>query len=164
VSITNASNAQAQFVVQINFPGGPYLLDPRKLPAGDTATFDLRQIRDRQIPDRNGHTIPTSVTGGQFRWYIHSGGHLIGRAEMLSLARGISSSYSCGIPCPPHYSHGYIDPEPADVDVGDSQGVSVVEIDVDSYSNEYGPYSATVDSASSSDNDIATFDGFSVEV
>jgi hypothetical protein len=66
VSITNASLATSQFVVQVNYPGGPYLLDPQKLPAGGTATFDLRQIRDKQIPDRNGHTIPRSVEAASF--------------------------------------------------------------------------------------------------
>jgi hypothetical protein len=154
VSITNATPAEAQFVVQINYPGGPYLLDPRKLPGGDTATFDLRKIRDQQIPDRNGHTIPKSVEGGQFRWFIHSGGHLIGRAEMLS--------YSCGNPCPPHYNYGYTTPEPTEVPEGDSAPQDVLEMDLDSYSNEYGPYSASVVSEWSWDTSVATVDFGSV--
>jgi len=162
VSITNASPGASQFVVQINYPGGPYLLDPQKLPAGDTATFDLRQIRDKQIPDRNGHTIPRSVEGGQFRWFVHLGGHLIGRAEMLSVSRGISSSYSCGTPCPPRYDHGYTDPETAMLDALESRPQAVLEIDVDSYDNEYGPYAASVVSATTYNTDIATFDGSSV--
>ena len=94
VSITNVTSVPTDFVVQINFPGGPYLLDPHKLAPGATATYDLRKIRDQQIPDRAGHRIPTSVNGGQFRWFIRFGGRLIGRAEMLSVARGISSSYT----------------------------------------------------------------------
>jgi RimJ/RimL family protein N-acetyltransferase len=162
VSITNAALTEAQFVVQINYPGGPYLLDPQKLTAGDTKTFNLRKIRDQQIPDRNGHTIPKSVQGGQFRWFIHSGGHLIGRAEMLSVARGISGSYSCGTPCPPHYDHGEMAPDTAEVPVEGSTGQAVLEYDVDSYSNQYGPYSASVVAGYSSDNYIATYDGASV--
>jgi hypothetical protein len=162
VSITNAALNEAQFVVQINYPGGPYLLDPQKLTAGDTKTFNLRKIRDQQIPDRNGHTIPRSVQSGQFRWFIHSGGHLIGRAEMLSVARGISSSYSCGTPCPPHYDHGEMDPDTAEVPVDDATGQTALEYDVDSYSNQYGPYSANVVSGYSSDTGIATYDGATV--
>ena len=162
VSITNVSSVPTDFVVQVNFPGGPYLLDPHKLAAGATATYDLRKIRDQQIPDRAGRTIPTSVNGGQFRWYIRFGGRLIGRAEMLSRARGISSSYSCGIPCPPHYDHGAMDPDPTEVPVDDSRGQAVMEYDVDSYSNQYGPYSASVIYAYSSDTDIATYDGATV--
>lgn len=162
VSITNVTALDSQFVVQINYPGGPYLLDPQTLPAGGTTIFDLRQIRDQQIPDRNGHTIPRSVQGGQFRWFIRSGGHLIGRAEMLSVSRGISSSYSCGNPCPPHYDSGYTDPDPTDLPEGDSAAHNVLEIDADSYENHYGPYSASVVAASTFDTNIATFDGYSV--
>lgn len=163
VSITNVTSVPTDFVVQINFPGGPYLLDPHKLAPGATATYDLRKIRDQQIPDRAGHTIPTSVNGGQFRWFIRFGGRLIGRAEMLSVARGISSSYSCGTPCPPHYDHGEMDPDPTDITVDESTGQAPMEYDIDSYSNQYGPYSANVVSAYSGDTNIATYDGASVQ-
>jgi len=162
VSITNVTSVPTDFVVQINFPGGPYLLDPHKLAPGATATYDLRKIRDQQIPDRAGHTIPTSVNGGQFRWFIRFGGRLIGRAEMLSVSSGISSSYSCGTPCPPHYDHGEMNPDDTEVIISDSTGQAVVEYDVDSYNNQYGPYSASVVSAWSGDTDIATYDGATV--
>jgi hypothetical protein len=96
VSITNIAPLRSEIVVQINYPGGPYLLNPRRLAAGETVIYDLRKIRDEQIPDNDGHTIPLSVTGGQFRWFIHGpgSGRLIGRAEMLSLSAGVTSSYS----------------------------------------------------------------------
>lgn len=68
VSITNVAPVQSEVVVQINYPGGPYLLNPRRLAAGETAIYDLKKIRNQQIPDGNGHTIPRSVTGGQFKW------------------------------------------------------------------------------------------------
>jgi hypothetical protein len=87
---------RSEIVVQINYPGGPYLLNPRRLAAGETVIYDLRKIRDEQIADSSGHTIPLSVTGGQFKWFIHGpgSGRLIGRAEMLSLSAGVTSSYS----------------------------------------------------------------------
>lgn len=158
VSITNVSPVGSQFVVQINYPGGPYLLDPQNLAAGATETFNLRKIRDQQIPDRNGHTIPRSTEGGQFRWFIHGGGHLLGRAEMLSVSRGISSSYSCNTPCPPRFDRGFVDPEPITVGEGEATGHDVLEVDVDSYSNEYGPFAASVVNSWSGDTGIATLD------
>jgi hypothetical protein len=81
---------------------------------------------------------------------------------MLSVSRGISSSYSCNTPCPPRFHHGFTDPDVTTVDIGDSAGQAVLEIDVDSYDNEYGPYAASVIYASTLDTDIATFDGTSV--
>ncbi|HMG76124.1 MAG TPA: hypothetical protein VK582_21660, partial [Pyrinomonadaceae bacterium] len=80
VSISNIAPMRSEIVAQINYPGGPYLLNPRRLAACETVLYDLRKIRDEQIPDSNGHTIPLSVNGGQFRWFIHGpgSGRLIG--------------------------------------------------------------------------------------
>jgi hypothetical protein len=140
VSITNVSPLPSEFVVQLNYPGGPYVLNPRKLPANGTAIFDLQKIRDEQIPDRLGHTIPRDLQGGQFRWFIHGAdsGRLIGRAEMLSVSRQISSSYSCNDPCPPMFAGIYMDPWELDLaNVNDVGGFNVTELDQDSYGNQY---------------------------
>jgi len=159
VSITNVSALPTQFIVQINYAGGRYILNPQTLPAGATATFDLRKIHDEQIPDRDGHTIPRSIVGGQFRWSVFGPGtgRLIGRAEMLSASRGISSSYSCGTSCPPTYGYGWMNPDPAQLPDGESVSVDTLQMNVDSYNNEYGPYSSNVVSSWSGDSNVATF-------
>lgn len=158
VSITNVSPMPTGFIVQINHSGGRYILDPQRLLAGATATFDLRKIRNAQIPDRNGNTIPLSVDGGQFRWSVFGPGigRLIGRAEMLSAARGISSSYSCGTTCPPAFDHGWVDPDPTEVPEGGAEDVEALQMNVDNFSNQYGPYSANVVSWGSSNTNVAT--------
>jgi len=158
VSITNVSPVPTQFIVQVNHSGGRYILNPQRLPGGATATFDLRKIRNAQIPDRDGNTIPLSIDGGQFRWAVFGPGigRLIGRAEMLSVSRGISSSYSCGTTCPPTFDSGWIDPDPAEVPDGGSDDVEAFQMNVDSYSNQYGPYSANVVSWGSSNTNVAT--------
>jgi len=144
VSITNVAPMPSEFIVQINFPGGPYLLDPRHLRAGETEVFDLRKIRDEQIPDRNGHTIPLSVEGGQFRWFIHGAGsgRLIGRAEMISQSQKVSSSYSCNDPCPPQFGDAWLDVPVVIMNVNDTAYQNAMEMDYDSYGNHYGPFSA----------------------
>lgn len=146
VSITNIAPMNSEVIVQINYPGGPYLLNPRRFAAGETATYDLRKIRDQQIPDRNGHTIPLSVTGGQFKWSIHGpgSGRLIGRAEMLSQSKGISSSYSCpGGNCPMMFSYAFIDPSDVYLTPGDLVVINVLEVDCDAYGC-VGPFSPYV--------------------
>ncbi|PYS48768.1 MAG: hypothetical protein DMF68_12110 [Acidobacteria bacterium] len=145
-SITNVAPVGSEFVVQINYPGGHYLLNPRKLAAGATATFDLRKLRDEQIPDSAGHTIPLSVNGGQFRWFIHGAGsgRLIGRVEMLSLSRGISSSYSCNDPCPPGMYNVWLDPGGLILALNEEGGETAWEMDSDSYGNHIGPFSPWV--------------------
>jgi len=148
VSISNIAPMRSEIVAQINYPGGPYLLNPRRLAAGETVLYDLRKIRDEQIPDSNGHTIPLSVNGGQFRWFIHGpgSGRLIGRAEMLSVSKSISSSYSCpGSSCPAQFSYAYLDPDPVYLGPGDYAVVRAKEIDCDDF-NCIGPFNAWVTS------------------
>jgi hypothetical protein len=141
VSITNVATAPSGVVVQINYAGGHYLLDPRRVAAGETVIYDLRKIRDEQIPDRNGHTIPRSVKSGQFKWYIYGpgSGRLIGRAEMLSSSEGISSSYSCpGGNCPPTFSYAFLDQDDIELTPFEGTTVTAYEIDCDYYGC-YGP-------------------------
>ena len=134
VSITNIAAAPSGVYVQINYPGGPYVLDPKHMAAGETLVFDLRKIRDEQVPDRNGHTIPLSVNGGQFKWSIHGpgSGRLIGRAEMLSSSQEVSSSYSCpGGNCPMMFSYAFLDPSDITLAPLDEVTVNALEVDCD---------------------------------
>jgi hypothetical protein len=66
-SVTNVGDTTSRFVAQIYYQGGTYLFAPRELAVGETAFFDLKQIRDLQVPDANGAVLPRSVSIGQFR-------------------------------------------------------------------------------------------------
>jgi hypothetical protein len=131
VYITNVSDQQAEFMGEINYRGGRVIVEPRQLQPGETATFDMRQIRAGAVRDSNGNQVPRTATFGQFKWSVRgvtNGKHLlIGRAEMVSLSQHISTSYSCNDPCPPYYE-GSIDPFPPPVVfVNSSQNVTVKE-------------------------------------
>ena len=111
-SVTNVGATTSRFVAQIYYPGGTYLLAPRELVVGETAFFDLKQIRDLQVPDANGAVLPRSVSMGQFRWHWYpspNAPHMIGRAAMLSASQGISASYSCMPNCGAHGPEYLID-------------------------------------------------------
>jgi hypothetical protein len=127
----------------VNYEGGPYLLSKHKLAAGETKTFDFRKLRDEQIPDWKGHTLPASFMRGQFRWGIHGGGanaRLTGRAEILSLSERVSSSYSCDEICPPSFDYALpLNPESITIPVGGSVLFTVEEIDQDCYGGPIGP-------------------------
>ena len=158
VSITNISTISSKTVVQINYDGGHYLLDPRPVAAGETAVYDLRKIRDEQIPDRSGRTIPRSVQSGQFKWFIygHGSGRLIGRAEMISQTQGISSSYSCpGGNCPPEFSHAFLSNDDLFLAAGETGHVQVFEIWCDAYGC-IGPLGANVESWGQTNPLVAT--------
>jgi hypothetical protein len=144
ISITNVSEVPTEFIAQVNYEGGPYLLRTHKLLAGETATFDFRKIRDEQTPDWKGRTLPASFTHGQFRWGIHGGGasaRLTGRAEILSLSKQVSSSYSCGVNCAPSYKYqgDILNNDPISVGGISPQALIATEMDVDCYGNVFGP-------------------------
>jgi len=131
VYITNVSDQPAEFMGEINYHGGRVIVEPRKLQPGETATFDMREIREEGLRDSNGGYVPRTADFGQFKWSVRgltNGKHLlIGRAEMVSLSKHISTSYSCNDPCPPYYE-GSIDPYPPPVVfIGDSANATVKE-------------------------------------
>jgi hypothetical protein len=115
VSVTNAGEAPSRFVASIFFPGGKYVFGPRNLAVGESAFFDIKQIRDQQLPDVNGALLPRNVSIGQFRWHWFPTGnepHMMGRAAVVSRANGISISYSCIPNCYAHGPQYYIDGNP----------------------------------------------------
>jgi hypothetical protein len=146
ISITNTREDAAKYLVTINYESGRYSLDPKELASGETVVFDLRKIRDEQVPDKDGGTIPSSVSIGQFRWSLIGGDilRLIGRSEMASLSKRVSSSYSCPVCCPDSFSGLVINPGSS---VGPVGGTALLAVDgflTDCYFYQYGPYAWSV--------------------
>lgn len=103
VAISNIGDQPARFQVELRYPGGPYSIKQRDLGPGETAMFDLRQLRDEQQPDRTGKTLPSTLDRGQFHWSIVAtpgDARIIGRAEVVSRSARVASSYSCPVCCP----------------------------------------------------------------
>ncbi len=143
VYITNITDEPAEFVGEINYSGGHYLLDARKLAPGETAVFDMREVRERQEQNRERQKMAKDKSLGQFKWAVRGDTKgkqvLIGRAEMVSRSQQISTSYSCNDPCPPYYGAS-INPFPPPIIMNGFANVSIWEIA--SYDSGYsiGPY------------------------
>lgn len=133
VNITNISDHPASFVGDIRYPGGHFFLPTKELPAGGTASFDLRKIISEQKPDNLGNVIPLSMKGGQFHWSIfHSPpfSKFIGRSEVISVSNHVGSSYSCPGCCPDSGPWGSMDlTNPVIVGNSFSEGTSGVIYD-----------------------------------
>lgn len=114
-----------------------------------TAVFDLREIRDKQVPDKDGNVIPRSVVGGQFRWSVVGGAglsRLIGRTEVVSLSNRVSSSFSCPTCCPDSFLN--LDLTPA-VSTGAQGGSIQLAVDgflIDCSLRMLGPFNWSVSS------------------
>jgi hypothetical protein len=144
VYVTNISDQEAQFITQINYPGGNLVFEPRKVGPGETAVFDLKKIRDEGSKDLAGKQLPANATQGQFKWAVRGMTNgklvLIGRAEMVSSSQHISTSYSCNDPCPPYYG-GDINPFPPPVVINGQATTAIWETAYYDTGYVVGPYS-----------------------
>jgi hypothetical protein len=149
VSITNVGKASAQFLAEAIYPGGRYTIEPTKLDIGETATFDLRKLRDDRIAVRNGATLPMEAEIGQFRWTAYQPNmetKLIGRSEVTSVSKHVSASFSCPVYCPPAgpFINGS-DPLGPIFTIDSFQAVNVFGVMQDSYGYTSGPFVMTMD-------------------
>lgn len=114
VSITNVGTTSATFHARLHYGNTDYKPKPVQLQPGQTATFDIRKLRDQRVRDSGGQTIPASLTSGQFYWSTErSDGRFSGRAEIVSINEHVSSSFSCWQCCGDSVtgSYAYLDGE-----------------------------------------------------
>lgn len=145
ISISNTRDSASKYLVTINYDSGRYSLNPKALAAGETAVFDLRNIRDEQVPDKDGNTIPQSVGTGQFRWSLigDDTSRLIGRSEVVSPLNRVSSSYSCPVCCPNSFAGFEFNPSSSAGPVGGTAILAVDGFYVDCSRIVYGPYAVS---------------------
>ncbi len=131
VSITNVGDVEAWYLGRITYEGGVYWIAARQLAPGASAVYDMRALRNRQVPDRDGQVLPVTATRGQFRWSIVgpiNGARLNGRSEIRSVAQGTARSYSCGQCCPGRFNgQSFLQPIPVQTPIGWSNQFQILE-------------------------------------
>lgn len=159
VYLTNITDQEAEFVAQINYEGGKFIMSPRKLKAGETAAFDLEKMRNERVTDSEGRSLPKAVSIGQFYWAVRGVTNgkivLIGRAEMVSRTQQISTSYSCQTDCGLFYDVN-LNPFPGTVVIDGSEGAATWETGTSNAGYSIGPYK--VGAEWTADNPIVRFD------
>jgi hypothetical protein len=94
--VRNPTDTIQRTSIHVHHSQGDYLLAARVIRPHETATFDLRSIRDSQIPDPDGHVIPLDADEGFFSWFALNGGNtLVGRSLVYNQTRATSVNYSC---------------------------------------------------------------------
>ena len=116
VYVKNVTAQPLQYTLQLSFAGGVSALGLKMVEGGQTVALDLRALRDHQVPDARGQTIPFDATSGQvlWSWAQQAEGEeargLIGRAEHNDTAHGMSSTYACANCCGDSFFDGFISP------------------------------------------------------
>ncbi len=108
--LTNDSNQICRIGFRVDTLGQSYFLTKVRLNPHETRAFNLRQLRDAQIPDFKGNLIPANATDGTVTWIHLDQLPVMGRLVVMRRNQGIASSYQCGTcPCP-SYAGLAIDP------------------------------------------------------
>jgi hypothetical protein len=131
-----------QYKIEIKFNGGSYVFGVKNLNAKQVISFDIRKIRDQQIPDIYGNKIPFNVTAGKFYWSIHNvnASSIIGRIEQIDTVSGMSMTSACGRCCPDSAVEAYLAPNPVGTIIGSQDQFLTYEIDEDCYGSPRIPY------------------------
>jgi hypothetical protein len=140
VTITNAGSEERKYSAYLQMmPSGKYVFPVSSLAPGETALFDINEIRDGHQKDAFGHTLMPDLKTAKFVWSIASPfgeDRMIGRAYVRSSSNSISASFSCGIPCPNVCQGPFVDPNlPAGLGFGTSSSGSVWQERNDAYGN-----------------------------
>jgi hypothetical protein len=159
VYIKNVTDQPQRYILQLTFTGGVYAPGLRTVEAGQTVALDVRALRDHQVPDEQGRTIPRKATRGQVAWSVVGADHLvlIGRAEQADVIGGLSSSYACVDCCPASFYDGWCDPGSATGYPGETTQFIAVEQDQNCYGNLFEPFDVSA-SWSSQNTSVATVD------
>jgi hypothetical protein len=115
VYIKNTTDHERVYVAHLNSSGGKYVIGQRAIKPNETVTFDMRAMRDNQVPDEKGRKIPPNATRGQFKWSVvrdetQEDLVMIGRSEQADTIKAVSSSYACASCCADSSTGGRVDP------------------------------------------------------
>jgi hypothetical protein len=158
----NVTDHRQQFIVELLFDGSRvgYATGIKTAEAGQTIVIDIAKLRDEQVPDANGRTIPLEATRGHIRWGTRSVDALpmIGRSEQVDLTNRISSSYACAQCCPPDYQSVGMNPGQTEIPIAGRFGFQPMEVAVGCYTI-WNPYPVSNASWNSSDTGVAQMVG-----
>ena len=122
--IKNATDREQDYVAFLLYENSSrYMLGTKTVAAHQTIEIDVETLRNNQVPDAFGITIPLHVSSGQLQWTL-SRRHdpersedefdrlaLVGRSEQVDVTKGISSNYACQNCCGGTFLNGRIEPD-----------------------------------------------------
>ena len=121
--IKNVTDREQDYVAFLLYENGSrYMLGIKTIVAHQTIEIDVKALRDNQVPDEQGVTIPLYVSSGQLQWTLRRRDDparrddeldrlaLVGRSEQIDVIHGISSNYACQNCCAGTFLSGRIDP------------------------------------------------------
>lgn len=129
--IKNVTGREQDYVAFLLYENGSrYMIGLKTVLPHQTIEIDVRALRDNQVPDETGVTIPLDVSSGQLQWTLRRRDEparnadeldtlaLVGRSEQIDVIHGISSNYACQNCCGGTFLNGSIGPQGLQFDPG----------------------------------------------
>lgn len=138
--IKNITAIEEDYVLFLVWEGnGVYMLGKKSIAPHETVNIDVKRLRDEQIPDENGQTIPLYLTSGQLQWTLlrkdslpdddaRANLSLLGRSEQVDIENGIATNYSCQNCCVGDHVGGYVSPSTLEIEYGQSATFQAYEL------------------------------------
>ena len=100
----------------------------KRLPPGAAKHIDIRRLRDEQIEDERGATIPRDAMAGQAKYFVDNrpdqkAGKLLGQAIQIGTGGSLTAFLSCPV-CPPDPSHVRLSPLNLSGNIGTSEQIT----------------------------------------
>jgi hypothetical protein len=146
--IKNAGYKNETYVSRITWgTDGEYAIPITTIKKGETVEIDVKKLRDEQIPDARGRTIPLNISKGQINWLLRRSDAtkeealankvpLVGQALQVDSVKGIHYSYFCLSCCEySAYSYATLVPSNAQAVHPISFQYQILETGIDCYGN-----------------------------
>ena len=156
--VTNVSDEPWKHSWQVSYLGGVYSAGLQQLQPGETLSVDINALRDLQIPDAFGDTIPLEVQNGQILWSAYGTKEVVmlARVEMVDLSNGLSSTYACFNCCADSYVSSYVSPGSSTGLAGQSTQFTAFQENENCYGSQITPFSVAWAAWSSSNSSVAS--------
>src|SRR6185436_21058403 len=106
--IKNATDREQDYIAFLLYENNSrYMMGIKTVGPHQTIEIDVQALRDNQVPDEEGVTIPLYISSGQLQWTLRRRDEparrddafdklaLVGRSEQVDVIHGISSNYAC---------------------------------------------------------------------
>jgi hypothetical protein len=101
--LSNSADHECPIGLQVQANGVPYYVTDLRLKAHETRAISLRQLRDAQKADFQGHKIPAGATDGTVLWTRLTNDPVTGQLDVVSNGELVTPETSSSCCCPPNY-------------------------------------------------------------